>query len=242
MSCSSSWRRRVSATRSSMELSCVNPPPGFTHEDGLIDLAVQLRVASPPEIAVLGSASRSSTPPRPRATRSTTRWLITVVRRSDVEEMGTVLPPQAVTRTAARPLRASPPRLAVPHPPVRPWSTSGAAHGSGGQRPRCSGFRPARRCATPEPGPQARRPHTSGGAEQVCRPQAQGTSVHVAHLAARLREEGRLPVRAVVRRSTVTAGCEPGFRGLRGELPQESPGRSPCRGTAPRSRSSRSRT
>jgi Uma2 family endonuclease len=75
----------------------VNPPPGFIHEDLLGELFVQLRMASPPEIAVLGSGFKFFYAATTEGnTVNHTMADITVVRRSDVEEMGTILPPLLV--------------------------------------------------------------------------------------------------------------------------------------------------
>jgi Uma2 family endonuclease len=75
----------------------VNPPPGFTHEDLLGELFVQLRTASPADIAVLGSGFKFFYAATSEGnTINHTMADVTVVRRSDVEEMGTVLPPLLV--------------------------------------------------------------------------------------------------------------------------------------------------
>lgn len=75
----------------------VNPPPGFSHEDWLAESLVQMRVASPPDIAVLGSGFKYFYAAISEGNRiNHTMADITVVRRSDVEEMGTVRPPLLV--------------------------------------------------------------------------------------------------------------------------------------------------
>lgn len=75
----------------------VNAPPTFSHEDLAGELFVQLRIASPPDIAVLGSGFKFFYAGRTEGnTLHHTMADITVVRRSDVEEQGTVLPPLLV--------------------------------------------------------------------------------------------------------------------------------------------------
>jgi Uma2 family endonuclease len=75
----------------------VNPPPGFSHEDWLMETAVQLRIVSPPDIAVLGSGFKYFYAALSEGnTVNHTMADITVVRRSDVEERGTVRPPLLV--------------------------------------------------------------------------------------------------------------------------------------------------
>lgn len=75
----------------------VNPPPGFSHEDWLAESLVQLRIVSPPEIAVLGSGFKYFYAATSEGNLvNHTMADITVVRRSDVEEMGTVRPPLLV--------------------------------------------------------------------------------------------------------------------------------------------------
>ena len=72
----------------------VNPSPGFNHADWLAETLVQLRVVSPPDIAVLASGFTYFYAALSEGnTVNHTMADITVVRRSDVEEMGTVRPP-----------------------------------------------------------------------------------------------------------------------------------------------------
>ena len=81
----------------------VNPPPGFSHEDWLMETAVQLRIVSPPDIAVLGSGFKYFYAALSEGnTVNHTMADITVVRRSDVEERGTVRPPLLVVECTAR--------------------------------------------------------------------------------------------------------------------------------------------
>lgn len=74
----------------------VNPPPIFDHEDFLMALAVQLRLASPPGIAVLGSGYKYFYDALRGNTRNHTMADITVVSRDRVERAGTVHPPLLV--------------------------------------------------------------------------------------------------------------------------------------------------
>ena len=74
----------------------VNPPPGFSHEDWLAESLVQLRIVSPPDIAVLGSGFKYFYAAAEGNLVNHTMADITVVRRSDVKEMGTARPPLLV--------------------------------------------------------------------------------------------------------------------------------------------------
>ena len=74
----------------------VNAPPIFDHEDFLMALAVQLRLASPPDIAVLGSGYKYFYDGLRGNTRNHTMADITVVSRDRAERAGTVHPPLLV--------------------------------------------------------------------------------------------------------------------------------------------------
>lgn len=74
----------------------VNPPPTFDHEDFLMELAVHLRLRSPDDLAVLGSGFRYFYDGRRGDASNHTMADITVVRRADVEQQGTIDPPLLV--------------------------------------------------------------------------------------------------------------------------------------------------